>query len=541
MPLGWGRAVGSYVASHFGSLGRPPGTKKGILQLYNNETGLSSSTQLQNHATKDDRKSIHTSAENSAAYLESHDASKQPNDEDGRYQENSQTINLEDGLTETNYMRSLQIGALLALCYNLFSGHLRLRAIQAQKPILTGNTKKAQLMVANEKSNHSLSHLEQNGLVRWNEVSSIEAPRKIAFSNWYHSRPSLNTINSSFPPTSAINSFLLPRVFESLLPSNSILPFKKSINYKPISLNCTYKKDGPTTQHCKEACDIKSLELELKPILEEDSGVFERKSEIDELTDDQIQVTINSTYQHDINLKSPTSSPAINNVVTHQCSESDETDQLSLRQSEENTAIKAVEKPNSSLNSAEAEMLRMGEVIDLTINASEALKLLDMGYHEKGMEILKEVARCNHAESNFNLGVIFERGLYRNQISIRKAIKYYVKATKLNYPASFYNLGLVYEQSVDKTEQLQANTLFEKAAELGLFEAKKKLGLSLQPKKGDGYEIHGKCKMCQDIGWQESEDNNVTIPASRPETCFTLARAYHFGTSGMPQDKKICP
>ena len=168
MPLGWGRAVGSYVASHFGSLGRPPGTKKGILQLYNNETGLSSSTQLQNHATKDDRKSIHTSAENSAAYLESHDASKQPNDEDGRYQENSQTINLEDGLTETNYMRSLQIGALLALCYNLFSGHLRLRAIQAQKPILTGNTKKAPLMVANEKSNHSLSYLEQNGKISKN-------------------------------------------------------------------------------------------------------------------------------------------------------------------------------------------------------------------------------------------------------------------------------------------------------------------------------------------------------------------------------------
>ena len=376
------------------------------------------------------------------------------------------------------------------------------------------------------------------GLVRWNEVSSIEAPRRIPFSNWYHSRPSLNTINSSFPPTSAINSFLLPRVFESLLPSNSILPFKKSINYKPISLNCTYKKDGPTTQHCKEVCDIKNLKLELKPILEEDSGVFERKSEIDEITDDQIQVAINSTYQHDINSKSPTSSPAIDKVVTHQNSESDETDQLSLKQSEQSTALKAVEEPNSSLNSAEAEMLRMGEVIDLAINASEALKLLDMGYHEKGMEILKEVARCNHAESNFNLGVIFERGLYGNQISMRKAIKYYVKATKLNYPASFYNLGLVYEQSVDKTERLKANTLFEKAAELGLFEAKKKLGLSLQPKKGDGYEIHGKCKMCQDIGWQESEDNNVTIPSSRPETCFTLARAYHFGTSGMPQDKK---
>ena len=64
MPLGWGRAIGSYVGSPFGSLGRPPGTKKGILQLYNNEHGLSSSTQLQNYNAIDDRKSIHTSIEN---------------------------------------------------------------------------------------------------------------------------------------------------------------------------------------------------------------------------------------------------------------------------------------------------------------------------------------------------------------------------------------------------------------------------------------------------------------------------------------------
>ena len=163
MPLGWGRAVGSYVASHFGSLGRPPGTKKGILQLYNNETGLSSSTQLQNHATRDDRKSLHTSAENSTAHFDDYDASKQNHNEDGSSQENSQTINLEDGSVAPNYTRSLQIGALLALCYNLFSGHLRLRAIQAQKPILTANAKKTQLLVSTEKNNQSLPHLEQNG------------------------------------------------------------------------------------------------------------------------------------------------------------------------------------------------------------------------------------------------------------------------------------------------------------------------------------------------------------------------------------------
>lgn len=73
---------------------------------------------------------------------------------------------------------------------------------------------------------------------------------------------------------------------------------------------------------------------------------------------------------------------------------------------------------------------------------------------------------------------------------------------------------------------------------MGLVEAKKKLGHFLQPKKDAQGSVHGKCKMCQDIGWQEFEESNVTVPISSPKTCYTLARAYHFGTSGMPQDKK---
>ena len=44
--------------------------------------------------------------------------------------------------------------------------------------------------------------------------------------------------------------------------------------------------------------------------------------------------------------------------------------------------------------------------------------------------------------------------------------------------------------------------------------------------------------LCQDIGWRESEDCNITVPTSSPETCYTLARAYHYGKSAMPQDKK---
>ena len=170
MPLGWGRAVGSHVGSHFGSLGRPPGTKKGILQLYNNEHGLSSSTQLQNQL-------IHNSSEQTSNDYETQNSSEGYGKE-GRSQENSQAININNALEETNYLRSLQIGAVLALAYNLVSGHLRLRALQAQKPLLTSNAKKTQLLVPTEKKVPKSSRLDQNGKmqcgllfnfnIRWN-------------------------------------------------------------------------------------------------------------------------------------------------------------------------------------------------------------------------------------------------------------------------------------------------------------------------------------------------------------------------------------
>jgi hypothetical protein len=140
MPLGWGRTVGSYLGSHFGSLGRPPNTKKGILQLCNNDQGLSSSSQLQNN-NFEDRKSICNSA----------DSSNAENDERNSSENHHNCIS--DGVTETNYARSIQIGALLALAYNLFSANLRIRSIQGQKPILIGNTNKRELFLS-ERQNY---------------------------------------------------------------------------------------------------------------------------------------------------------------------------------------------------------------------------------------------------------------------------------------------------------------------------------------------------------------------------------------------------
>ena len=147
MPLGWGRAVGTYVGSHFGSLGRPPGTKKGIQHIYNNEHGLSSSSQLQNQNNYEGRRSVTTSSVSSFEYDQQH-SSKKHNSKDEKFNNQSETTYIIDGSLETSYMRSLQIGAVLALCYNLFSSHFRLRVLQSQKPIFNVNKSRRQLPIS---------------------------------------------------------------------------------------------------------------------------------------------------------------------------------------------------------------------------------------------------------------------------------------------------------------------------------------------------------------------------------------------------------
>ena len=159
MPLGWGRAVGTYVGSHFGSLGRPPGTKKGIQHIYNNEHGLSSSSQLQNQNNYEGRRSVATSSASSFEYEQQH-SSKKNNSKDEKFNNQGETTHVIDGSLQTSYMRSLQIGAALALCYNLFSSHFRLRVLQNQKPIFNVNKSRRQLPT---------SELQQNGLLKHKE------------------------------------------------------------------------------------------------------------------------------------------------------------------------------------------------------------------------------------------------------------------------------------------------------------------------------------------------------------------------------------
>ena len=136
MPWGWGRSIVSVFGSHFGSLGRPPGTQKAIAHSCQKEFGVSSSTQLQPFGLNE-RKSIYTSSEansdNHEQYL--HDQK----DCDGHTKSNnSQTNNISDGIVGCK--RCIQIGALLGVFYNVLISHFRLRHLQKERPILHGST-----------------------------------------------------------------------------------------------------------------------------------------------------------------------------------------------------------------------------------------------------------------------------------------------------------------------------------------------------------------------------------------------------------------
>ena len=155
MPLGWGRAIGSYIGSHLGSLGRPPGTQKAIVYICNNEHGIASSTQLQAYGS-DDRKSVYTSADPNVDRRQQYSSENHHDTEDDK--RNYDTTNISDGVVIDNYARTLQIGALLAVCYNLFSAHLRVKCLQSQKAILNGNTNRHQLLVAERRHTPALQY-----------------------------------------------------------------------------------------------------------------------------------------------------------------------------------------------------------------------------------------------------------------------------------------------------------------------------------------------------------------------------------------------
>ncbi|KAJ2466091.1 hypothetical protein GGI02_004489 [Coemansia sp. RSA 2322] len=89
--------------------------------------------------------------------------------------------------------------------------------------------------------------------------------------------------------------------------------------------------------------------------------------------------------------------------------------------------------------------------------------------------ILRLANKQHHKESCFLVGRWYELGKYGCKLNLRKAIKYYSTAAKLQHTSAHYHLGCVYELA-KKTKR--ARECFETASKRGFSLASYRLGIS---------------------------------------------------------------
>lgn len=151
----------------------------------------------------------------------------------------------------------------------------------------------------------------------------------------------------------------------------------------------------------------------------------------------------------------------------------------------------------------------------------QGLRLVVSGNLELGKDLLLKAAKAGNSEAMYNLGVIYEQ-----DGKDRLAMRFYQAASELDYAAAFFNLAVFHEQGKAglQPSSAAAIALYKKAARLGLPEAVAAL-----------------------------RDASVTVPAAEqdkkkpaskdkgkrlsPDQLYQLARAYHYGLSGMGVDK----
>ena len=336
-----------------------------------------------------------------------------------------------------------------------------------------------------------------------------------------------------------------PTIFESVLPYSSILNNKKSTLAIPsVYLNHprTYASYNLSSSHIQDyGHNSIDQDIYIKDSLAKDYLSRNENRFHDTIEEGVLSLQDNRESQYDKNFKhkkTTTTELTTNNDKVGSNAEPFHGQNLGHTE-ERNKPINRspeIEIP-SIYNDTEVELLKTAELIQVALDASDALDLLQNGYHRNGMILLKSAARRSHAESIFNLGVIYERGLYGKKKSISKAIEFYVDAAHLNYPPSLYNLGVIHENNL---KQDLARKFFERAAELKFGPAMKKLGHNMDEQKNGEQKVDSHdtdCNYCKDLGWEMDTGETPTLSPSCPKTCYRLAKAYQFGTSGMPLDK----
>ncbi|TRY73749.1 hypothetical protein TCAL_07757 [Tigriopus californicus] len=183
-------------------------------------------------------------------------------------------------------------------------------------------------------------------------------------------------------------------------------------------------------------------------------------------------------------------------------------------------------RPSPDLAQAEQDLWATGHRLLARLQGLQALAQLDQGHWSTGLALLTRAAQAGDAESQHNLGYVYEMGLGGVAVDLRQALDWYEAAASQDYPPSVYNVGVFYESGTIVPQDLnRAQILFQKAQ-------------ALEQRSGSPPTTPDCDRYPQNLG--SSSNSNYDDPtlnlAGDPRSIHLLARAYQYGLSGMPAD-----
>lgn len=176
------------------------------------------------------------------------------------------------------------------------------------------------------------------------------------------------------------------------------------------------------------------------------------------------------------------------------------------------------------LDQAERELWASGQRLLARMEGLKAMTQFDRGHWATGLKHLARAAQMGDAESQHNLGYVYEMGLGGVAVDLQRAWTWYREAAQQDYAASVYNVGVFYESGVVVPQDLKkAQVLFQRAQEL---ERDSESPMSTQ-----------ECHLCRENHWSSSDSEDATVNKKNdPESIYLLARAYQYGLSGIQAD-----
>jgi len=419
------------------------------------------------------------------------------------------------GLSECDnldWRRSLQLSAILGLAFNLFHHQLRVRTIAA------GSHQKHQTQQAGSWTAALCPRLEfpthgssKYALPSWKTTPATPAPNTAAATAAVTTTTSVTT----FANGGGNRRYKVQRRFAGALTKDQVVQLQQQQRQQR---QLQLLQQGQRCQQQTTAVNGGQAQSAVasKPEPDREAPSCPKSQSCPILN---LENTLSNTGQEE----NQSCSDHTDTDITNEKEFSDDVIESSDVTSKESVASSSSHGSNSSIKEegdAEKSHQAMVEAEQAMVSIGEthlAVQLVLNGNKEQGMALLLKAARKGHAEATYNLGVICEQNGEEKQ-----ALRFYQAAAHANYAAAFFNLAVFHEQGKAglKPSVEKAIEFYEKAAALGLDEA------------ADELESRG-------LGTAKTshKDERKRSKRKKGQQLYGLARAYHYGWSGVAKDK----